>query len=111
MFFFVLLTLFWHLLPEDQVEHAHDNPLDEITLGECDVTETVAIDEIPAGRETNVETDEEPGLKSEGENSPQGQDKKTRKKHGKKDKFKGERNVKPKTLLYCFCFCCAGASV
>ncbi|CAG04375.1 unnamed protein product, partial [Tetraodon nigroviridis] len=75
----------------DQVEHAHDNPLDEITLGECDVTETVMIDEIPAGRKTNVETDEEPEVKSEGEDDPQEEEKKTRKKQGKKDKPK-EKN-------------------
>ncbi|XP_054625393.1 tubby protein homolog isoform X2 [Dunckerocampus dactyliophorus] len=31
----------------DQVEHAHDNPLDIITLGECDMMETVMLEEMP----------------------------------------------------------------
>lgn len=93
----LLLTLFWPLLPLDQVEHAHDNPLDEITLGECDATETMMLDEIPAGRKLNLETDEEPGVKSEGEDDPQVEAKKTKIKQGKKEKSKGERNADLKT--------------
>lgn len=82
------------MLPEDQVEHAHDNPLDEITLGECDETEAMMLDEIPAGRKTNIE----PGVKSEGENDPQ-MEAETTKKQGKKEKSKGERHANPKTLF------------
>lgn len=94
------MTLFLgRLLPADQVEHAHDNPLDEMTLGECDATETMILDEIPAGRKTNIETDEEPGMKSEGDNDPQVEAKKTKKKQGKKGKSKGERHANPTTLF------------
>lgn len=86
------------MLPEDQVEHAHDNPLDEITLGECDATEAMMLDEIPAGRKTNIEPDVEPGVKSERENDPQ-MEAETTKKQGKKEKSKGERHANPKTLF------------
>lgn len=88
------------MLALDQVEHAHDNPLDEITLGECDPTETMMLDEIPAGRKTNVETDDEPGAKSEGENDPQAEAQQTKIKQGKKEKSKGERHANPKVLFY-----------
>lgn len=93
------MTLFWRLLPVDQVEHAHDNPLDEITLGECDVTETMMLDEIPALRKTHLETDEEPGEKSEEQKDPQVETKKTKKKQGKKEKSNGERYANPKALF------------
>lgn len=85
------------MLPVDQVEHAHDNPLDEITLGECDAMETMILDGIPAGRER--ETDEEPGLKPEEENDLQVEAKKTKKKQGKKEKSKGERHANPKIMF------------
>lgn len=100
------------MLPEDQVEHAHDNPLDELTLGEGEGTETVMLDEIPAGSNPNVEPDEEPGMKSEGENDPQVEAKKTKNKQGRKEQSKGERHAGPKTWFGCLGFLfCAGASV
>lgn len=39
----------WNLtfIPADQVEHAHDNPVDEITLGECNLTTSVTLEELP----------------------------------------------------------------
>ncbi|XP_040031981.2 tubby protein homolog [Gasterosteus aculeatus] len=73
----------------DQVEHAHDNPLDEITLGEFDTTTSVTCDEVPsenqvAPKEMNWEIDEEAEGKREAEAQTEG--KRTKKKDVKKDK-------------------------
>lgn len=95
----VLLTLFWNLLTADQVEHAHDNPLDEITLGECDVMETLTLDDKPAGGKMNLEIDKGPEVKSEMENDSQVEAKKTKKKREKKEKFKGEKGAKTQNLI------------
>lgn len=95
----VLLTLFWNLLTADQVEHAHDNPLDEITLGECDVMETLMLDEKPAGGKINLEIDKGPEVKSERENDPQVETKKTKKKREKKEKCQGEKGAKTQNLI------------
>lgn len=43
----LLLKSFFLFVSGDQVEHAHDNPLDEITLGECDMTASMTLDEMP----------------------------------------------------------------
>ncbi|XP_074476534.1 uncharacterized protein LOC141758781 [Sebastes fasciatus] len=71
----------------DQVEHAHDNPLDEITLGEASMT----LDEMPSEnhatpRKMNFELDEEPEAMWEVENDAQAGGKKTKKKEVKKEK-------------------------
>lgn len=77
----------------DQVEHAHDNPLDVITLGEGDATANVELDEMPAEKpvvpkKMNLEIDREPEVKCEGANEAQVEGKKTKKKDVKKDKAK-----------------------
>lgn len=77
----------------DQVEHAHDNPLDVITLGEGDATANVELDEMPAEKpvvpkKMNLEIDREPEVKCEGGNEAQVEGKKTKKKDVKKDKAK-----------------------
>ncbi|XP_026034611.1 tubby protein [Astatotilapia calliptera] len=77
----------------DQVEHAHDNPLDVITLGEGDTTANVELDEMPAEKpvvpkKMNLEIDREPEVKYEGANEAQAEGKKTKKKDVKKDKAK-----------------------
>nr|XP_057917675.1 tubby protein homolog [Doryrhamphus excisus] len=44
----------------DQVEHAHDNPLDVVTLGEGDVMETVMLEEMPGAPEKiHLDTEQE----------------------------------------------------
>ncbi|XP_006801098.1 tubby protein homolog [Neolamprologus brichardi] len=77
----------------DQVEHAHDNPLDVITLGEGDATANVELDEMPAEKpvvpkKMNLEIDREPEVKCEGATEAQVEGKKTKKKDVKKDKAK-----------------------
>ncbi|XP_013863614.1 tubby protein homolog [Austrofundulus limnaeus] len=67
----------------DQVEHAHDNPLDEITLGEGDVTTAVAAErmsqEKPGTPKTmNLEVDREPEEDREGEKRASMKEKKTK---------------------------------
>ncbi|XP_024862183.1 tubby protein homolog isoform X1 [Kryptolebias marmoratus] len=80
----------------DQVEHAHDNPLDEITLGEGDATATAASEKIfpekPATPKTmNLEVDADPEVNREREKeAPVEEDRKTKKKDGKKEKTKLE---------------------
>uniref|UniRef100_A0A3B5B848 Tubby protein-like n=1 Tax=Stegastes partitus TaxID=144197 RepID=A0A3B5B848_9TELE len=80
----------------DNQEHAHDNPLDEITLGEYDMTESVAFDEMPSEKpatpkKMNLEIDNEPEVKCEEENEAHAEGKKTKKKEGKKEKAKVEQ--------------------
>ncbi|KAM3592720.1 uncharacterized protein V6R79_023977 [Siganus canaliculatus] len=78
----------------DQVEHAHDNPLDEITLGESDVTQRMAIDELHVEKPVtpkrmDLEIDKEPEAKCEVESDVQVEGKtKTKKKEVKKEKNK-----------------------
>lgn len=84
---------------EDQVEHAHDNPLDVITLGEGDATANVELDEMPAEKpvvpkKMNLEIDREPEVKYEGANEAQAEGKKTKKKDVKKDKAKRKQSCK-----------------
>lgn len=79
------------VFPGDQVEHAHDNPLDEITLGESDVTATVTLDEMTSekpvkSKRMNLEIDNEPEVKCDVEKDSQPEGKKTKKKEAKKDK-------------------------
>lgn len=81
------------IFPGDQVEHAHDNPLDEITLGECDMTASMTLDEVLSEKPVtpkrmNLEVDKEPEVKCEVENDAQVEGKKTKKKEGKKEKAK-----------------------
>ncbi|XP_074518816.1 tubby protein homolog [Halichoeres trimaculatus] len=77
----------------DQVEHAHDNPLDEITLGECDLTPSAAASSSPAEKLSapktmNLEVDGELVTKIEEEEDAQLEGKKTKKKDVKKEKAK-----------------------
>lgn len=77
----------------DQVEHAHDNPLDVITLGDGDVTANVALGEMPSEKpvvpkKMNLELDKESEVKCEGDSEVQMEGKKTKKKDVKKDKAK-----------------------
>ncbi|XP_053197714.1 tubby protein homolog [Scomber japonicus] len=72
----------------DQVEYAHDNPLDEITLGECDMTAAFTLDEMPAEKPVipktmNMEIDKEPEVQCEVEIEAQVEGKKTKKKEKK----------------------------
>ncbi|XP_068439155.1 tubby protein homolog isoform X2 [Clinocottus analis] len=74
----------------DQVEHAHDNPLDEITLGECDMTASVTFDEMPSENHTHkkmtLEIEQEP--EGEVESDAQAEGKRTKKKEVKKENAK-----------------------
>ncbi|KAG7226344.1 hypothetical protein INR49_013755 [Caranx melampygus] len=78
----------------DQVEHAHDNPLDEITLGECDMMVEEKLPEKPATpKKMNLDIDKEPEVKfSSGDNDAHLEGKKMKKKDGKKTKPNGEQN-------------------
>ena len=102
--------------PGDQVEHAHDNPLDEIMLGEDNTTATMKFDEVPSQipntpKKMNLEIDKEPEVKCEVENNAQGEGKKPKKKDVKKEKAKGKKmqsrifdsNVMSLFLLTCLC--------
>ncbi|XP_060884548.1 tubby protein homolog [Labrus mixtus] len=84
----------------DQVEHAHDNPLDEITLGECDITASPPVDGLPSEKlvspkKMNLEV-EEPEVKSGVENDAQTQGTKTKKKEVKKEKAKQIEQIEEK---------------
>ncbi|XP_008419927.1 tubby protein homolog isoform X1 [Poecilia reticulata] len=77
----------------DQVEHAHDNPLDEITLGEGDLNATSEPDEMPpekpvTPKRMDLEVDREPEVNGKEENVAPEEVKKTKKKDVKKDKTK-----------------------
>ncbi|MEQ2300537.1 hypothetical protein AMECASPLE_026685 [Ameca splendens] len=77
----------------DQVEHAHDNPLDEITLGEGDMKASLVSDEMSpekpvAPKMMDLEVDQEPEVNGQGENIADEGEKKTKKKDVKKDKPK-----------------------
>ncbi|XP_050922085.1 tubby-related protein 3 [Lates calcarifer] len=85
----------------DQVEHAHDNPLDEITLGECDMTASMTLEEMPiekrfTPKKMSLEIDEEPEMKCDMENDAQVEGKKTKKKDVKKEKSKQVEQNKEK---------------
>ncbi|XP_026206876.1 tubby protein homolog [Anabas testudineus] len=78
----------------DQVEHAHDNPVDEITLGECDMTASMTFVEMPSEKpvtpkKMNLEIDKEPEVKGDTENDAHVEGKKAKKKEMKKEKAKG----------------------
>ncbi|KAI4807785.1 hypothetical protein KUCAC02_027570 [Chaenocephalus aceratus] len=67
----------------DQVEHAHDNPLDEIMLGEDNTTATMKFDEVPSQipntpKKVNLEIYKEPEVKCEVENNTQDPQKTTK---------------------------------
>ncbi|KAI3365623.1 hypothetical protein L3Q82_010712 [Scortum barcoo] len=71
------------------VEHAHDNPLDEITLGEYDMTVSMTLDKIPTTpKRMDFEVDREPEGKHEAESDVQAEGKKMKKKEVKKEKAK-----------------------
>ncbi|XP_056153631.1 tubby protein [Lampris incognitus] len=80
-------------LNDCQVEHAHDNPLEEITLGEDGVETTMTSDEVPlkkpiTPKTMDLEIHGEPQPLSEGENDVEVEGKKTKKKAVKKEKAK-----------------------
>lgn len=80
-------------LSGDHIEHAHDNPLDEITLGECDITPSMTLDEMPSEKSVmppkmNLEIDREPEVKCDVENNAHVAGKKGKKKDVKKEKAK-----------------------
>ncbi|KAM9817703.1 uncharacterized protein ACB057_003013 [Neosynchiropus ocellatus] len=89
------------LTGEDQVEHAHDNPLDEITLGECEPMATMILEEIYAEKSAapknmnfdidkcEDEEEEEELVKVDKEASQHG--KKAKKKDLKKERSKGKK--------------------
>lgn len=86
----------------DQIEHAHDNPVDEITLGESDMMPTTLSDEMPSEKlvtpkRMNLDVDKEPAVKCEVEKDFQAEGKKAKKKEGKKEKAKRE-NTQSYTL-------------
>ncbi|KAM4724660.1 uncharacterized protein FYW61_012983 [Anableps anableps] len=77
----------------DQVEHAHDNPLDEITLGEGDMKASLVPDKMPPEKTVtpktmDLEVDQEPEVNGKEENVALEEEKKTKKKDVKKDKAK-----------------------
>lgn len=87
------VTIFCFVFPWDQVEHAHDNPLDEITLGEFNMAASMASDGIPpekpiTPKKMNLEIDQEPEVRSDVENDTQVEGKKMKKKDVKKEKAK-----------------------
>ncbi|XP_029934224.1 tubby protein isoform X2 [Myripristis murdjan] len=80
-------------LNDAQVEHAHDNPLEEITLGECGFTTTMTADEMPPRKPVtpktmNLDIEREPEPNYEKESDDQAEGKKTKKKGVKKEKSK-----------------------
>ncbi|XP_058476235.1 tubby protein homolog [Solea solea] len=77
----------------DQVEHAHDNPLDEITLGECNTTANMTLEELPSEtpctpRAMDTHVDKESEATCELEDDAQAEGTKTKKKDEKKEKPK-----------------------
>lgn len=89
----ILNTVFF--FSGDQVEHAHDNPVDEITLGECDMTASMTFVEMPSEKpvtpkKMNLEIDKEPEVKGDTENDAHVEGKKAKKKEMKKEKAKGK---------------------
>ncbi|KAF7647160.1 hypothetical protein LDENG_00176580 [Lucifuga dentata] len=85
----------------DQVEHAHDNPLDEITLGESCSTAKVTSDEVLPERpvtpkKMNLDIDKDLEVKCEMENDARLGGKKTKKKDPKKGKDKQLEQIEEK---------------
>ncbi|XP_019938535.2 tubby protein homolog [Paralichthys olivaceus] len=77
----------------DQVEHAHDNPMDVITLGECETLEETPSEMPATPQKMTLETDKESEVKCEVENDAQVEGKKTKKKDVKKEKAKQKTEV------------------
>lgn len=105
-----LYILVFHPSIDSQVEYAHDNPLEEITLGEFSVT-TMTSDEMPPEKpvvpETmDLETEKDPEPKYEVENDGQVDGKKTKKKGVKKEKA-NRKNMK--IIIYLSHYVCVRA--
>nr|XP_019938535.1 PREDICTED: tubby protein-like [Paralichthys olivaceus] len=77
----------------DQVEHAHDNPMDVIMLGECETLEETPSEMPATPQKMTLETDKESEVKCEVENDAQVEGKKTKKKDVKKEKAKQKTEV------------------
>lgn len=76
--------------------------MDEITLGECDMTSTTTLDEMPSEKPVtpkrmNLGLDKEPEAKCEVEKDCQAEGKKAKKKEVKKEKAKRE-NIQSRML-------------
>ncbi|XP_033840465.1 tubby protein homolog [Periophthalmus magnuspinnatus] len=67
----------------DQVEHAHDNPVDEITLGECDVTEEISLEKPETFKTVDVDIEQEMESKCKVEQDIPVESKKSKKKKEK----------------------------
>ncbi|XP_028264170.1 tubby protein [Parambassis ranga] len=85
----------------DQVEHAHDNPLDEISLGECDVIASVEVHEVQSEKHVtpkkmNLDIDKEAEIKCEEEDEVQVDVKKTKKKKEKSKQVEQTEDEKEK---------------
>ena len=86
------------LLLDSQVEHAHDNPLEEISLGELSIQTNGASEEMtpekPIITKTmDLEMDSQPNPKYDLENGEQVEEKKTKKKGVKKGSTKRENST------------------
>lgn len=98
----------------DQVEHAHDNPLDEITLGESSVMAASTAEmspEMPASpKKMDLVIDRDPEMKCEVENAAQSEAKRTKKKDAEKEKDK-RKNMESRTFTQMCCAFCNHAHV
>nr|XP_015818862.2 tubby-related protein 3 [Nothobranchius furzeri] len=77
----------------DQVEHAHDNPLDEIVLDDSRMNANMAPDNMPlekpvTPKSMNLEVDREPEVSCDGDKEASTEVKKTKKKDLKSEKAK-----------------------
>lgn len=77
------------------MEHAHDNPLDEITLGEGGTVRNPPMEEIPAEKPVTPkkiywEVEGDPESRCELKTDSPGEEEKPTQKEGKKEKNKGE---------------------
>lgn len=91
-------------LPGDQVEHAHDNPVDEITLGESDMTASIVSDDLPSEKPVtpktmNLEVDNEEEAKCDGGDDAGAEGKKPKKKENGKRKMPSSSWSAPMTNI------------
>ncbi|XP_055006052.1 tubby protein [Boleophthalmus pectinirostris] len=83
----------------DQVEHAHDNPVDEITLGECDVPEEISLEKLETMKTVNLEINKEMESKCKVEHDVPVENKKSKKKKEKDKKVEQtEENEKEQEI-------------
>lgn len=92
----------------DQVEHAHDNPLDEITLGEGGTSASAPLEEVPVEKPVTPkriywEVEGNPERKCGLDVDPRVEEEKEIKKEGKKEKSKGEIAYSWAVAMWSFC--------